>query len=126
MLGTNDSKERFNASAPCIAWGMERLCRKAMATDCWAPGTKPNILIVSPPPVDKRVENSRVADEMGQGSVEKSEKLAAYYQQKADLLGIHFMDAAGCEFNELDFMHLTKKGHRQLADRFLEKIPQIM
>ena len=126
MLGTNDSKERFNASAPCIAWGMERLCRKAMATDCWAPGTKPNILIVSPPPMDKRVETSRVADEVGMGAVEKSEKLADYYRKKAELLGIHFMDAAGCEFNELDFMHLTKKGHRQLADRFLEKISQIL
>ena len=126
MLGTNDSKERFHASAACIAWGMERLCRKAMATDCWAPGAKPNILIVSPPPVDKRVETSRVADEMGQGSVEKSRQLAAYYQQKADLLGIHFLDAAGCEFNEIDFMHLTKKGHRQLADRFLAKIREIL
>lgn len=63
---------------------------------------------------------------MGQGSVEKSRQLAAYYREKAELLGIHFMDAAGCEFNELDFMHLTRKGHRQLADRFLEKIPQIL
>ena len=60
MLGTNDSKERFHASAACIGWGMERLCRKAMVTDCWAPGAKPNILIVSPPPVDPRVETSRV------------------------------------------------------------------
>lgn len=126
MLGTNDTKERFNASAATIAWGMERLCRKAMVTDCWAPGAKPNILIVSPPPVGKGVETSAVADEMGKGSVEKSRQLASYYQKKADLLGIHFMDAAGCEFNEIDFMHLTKKGHRQLADRFLEMIPEIL
>ena len=111
---------------PVLHGGIKRLCRKAMATDCRAPGTKPNILIVSPPPVDKRVETSRVADKMGQGSMKKSEKLAAYYKQKADLLGIHFMDAAGCEFNDLDFMYLTKKGHRQLADRFLGKIPQIL
>ena len=74
-----------------------------------------------------RVETSRVADEMSQGSVEKSQQLAAYYRQKADLLDIHFMDAAGCEFNELDFMQLTKKkGHRQLTDRFPEEIRQIL
>lgn len=72
------------------------------------------------------METSRVAYEMGKGSVEKSQQLAAYYRQKADLLGIHFMDAAGCEFNELDFMHLTKKGHHQLADRFLAKIHLIL
>lgn len=47
-------------------------------------------------------------------------------RKKAELLGLHFMDAAGCEFNEIDFMHLAKKGHRQLADRFLEKISQIL
>ena len=126
MLGTNDSKERFNASAASIAGGMERLCRKAMGTDCWAPGTKPNLLIISPPPVGKGVETSVVADEMGVGSVEKTEKLAIYYRQKADLLGIHFLDAAGCEFNQVDFMHLTQKGHRQLADLILEKLTHIL
>ena len=34
MLGTNDSKERLNVNAPCIALGMERLVRKAMSVDC--------------------------------------------------------------------------------------------
>lgn len=125
MLGTNDTKERFNASPATIAWGMERLVRKAMAVDCWTPGSKPNILIVSPPPIGKGVETSDVADEMGIGSVEKSEKLAAYYEKTAQLLGVHFMDAAGCEFNTLDFMHLTRKGHRQLAEKFAKRIPQL-
>ena len=97
-----------------------------MGTDCWAPGTKPNLLIISPPPVGKGVETSVVADEMGVGSVEKTEKLAIYYRQKADLLGIHFLDAAGCEFNQVDFMHLTQKGHRQLADLILEKLTHIL
>lgn len=126
MLGTNDSKERMNASAATIGWGMERLCRKAMATDCWAPGKKPNILIIAPPPIGKGVETSAVADEMGAGSVEKSQRLGYYYHQKADLLGTHFLDAADCEFNEIDFMHLTRKGHRQLADRILKMLPSIL
>ncbi len=126
MLGTNDCKERFHANPATIAWGMERLCRKAMQTDCWAPGCKPNILIVAPPPVLPGVETSRVSDEVGAGCVEKSEKLADYYRQKADLLGLCFLDAAGCEFNGIDFMHLTRRGHRQLADRFLEIIPKIL
>ena len=45
---------------------------------------------------------------------------------KADLLGCHFMDANGCEFNRIDYMHLTRKGHAQLAERFAELIPQIV
>lgn len=125
MLGTNDTKERLNASPAAIGCGMERLVRKAMTVDCWTDG-KPNILIVSPPPVGKGVETSHVADEMGVGSVEKSEKLATYYKQKAELLGIHFMDAAGCEFNTLDYMHLTKNGHAQLAERFAQVVPNLL
>ena len=46
--------------------------------------------------------------------------------QVVDLGGRVVYSGTPDEFNEIDFMHLTKKGHRQLADRFLEKIPQIL
>lgn len=116
MLGTNDTKERLNATAATISRGMERLVRKAMSVDCW-PTDKPNILIVSPPPIGKGVEHGIFADEMGRGCAEKCEEMAHYYRQTAELLGVSFMDAAGCEFNQLDFMHLTNQGHRQLAEK---------
>ena len=126
MLGTNDTKERLGANAPCIALGMERLVRKAMSVDCWAPGKKPNILIVSPPPIGAGMESSPVGGPMGRGCAEKSEQLAQYYKATAELLGVHFMDAAGCEFNQIDYMHLTKKGHAQLAEKFAELIPTLL
>lgn len=125
MLGTNDTKERLNASTATISKGMERLVRKAMSIDCWA-DSKPNILIVSPPPIGKGVEQGIFADEMGKGCSEKCEKMAQYYKATADLLGVHFMDAAGCAFNSLDYMHLTKEGHRQLAERLTKKISSIL
>ena len=126
MLGTNDTKQRLGASAWTISKGMERVVKKAMATDCWAPGAKPNVLIIAPPPIGRGVVNTCVAPEMGEGSVEKSEKLAACYEQSAKLLGVHFLDAAGCEFNTVDFMHLTRKGHRQLADQLSALIPTLV
>ena len=126
MLGTNDSKERLNVNAPCIALGMERLVRKAMSVDCWAPGKKPNVLIVSPPPIGKGMESSPVAGTMGAGCVEKSQQLAQHYKATADLLGVHFMDAADCQFNEVDFMHLTRKGHTQLAEKLAALIPTLL
>ena len=63
---------------------------------------------------------------MGKGCVEKSEALAGYYAKSAQLLGAHFMDARGCEFNTVDYMHLTRRGHAQLAQRLAELIPTLL
>ena len=125
MLGTNDTKERLSANTAAIARGLDRLVRKAMATDCWG-SHGPNILIVSPPPIGKAVETGIFAEEMGPGAAEKCEKMGAYYAQVAASLGVHFLDAAGCEFNSLDSMHLTCQGHRQLSRRLTEKIQTIL
>ena len=125
MLGTNDCKDRFYASAACIGIGMARLVKKAMATECWG-GKKPNILVVSPPPIGEGMLQSVVAATMGEKCVDKSRELARYYKEQCDLIGCHFLDANGCEFNEIDFMHLTKKGHAQLAERLARLIPALV
>jgi len=121
MLGTNDTKDRFNANAPCIALGMERLVRKCMSVDCWGPN-KPNVLIVAPPHIGEELQDPC----MGVHCAEKSRELAKYYKEKADLLGVHFMDAADCDFNKIDFMHLSRKGHAQLAEKLAALIPSII
>lgn len=129
MLGTNDTKERFGVNPFAISLGMRRLVRKAKTVDCWGPGGTPNILIVAPPPIGEGVLTSPVADEMGTMGptcVEKSRRLAAYYKLIAEEEGVHFLDAAGCEFNTIDYMHLTSKGHAQLARRLLELLPGIL
>ena len=125
MLGTNDCKDRFYASAACIALGMARLVKKAQACDCWG-GKKPNILVVAPPPIGEGMLTSPVAATMGNLCVEKSRELARYYKEQCDLLGCHFMDAKGCEFNEIDYMHLTWKGHVQLAAQLNVWIPNLL
>lgn len=127
MLGTNDTKDRFYASAACIAIGMARLVKKAMATECWG-DRKPNILVVCPPPIGEGMLKSPVADTMGDGCVVKSQKLAHYYKEQCDLIGCHFLDAGvlGCEFNQVDFMHLTKQGHATLAEGLAELVPQLV
>ena len=121
MLGTNDTKDRLGMNAACIGLGMERLVRKCMSVDCWG-GKKPNILIVSPPPIGDELNDPC----MGTGCAAKSRELAKYYAEKAALLGCHFMDANGCQFNRIDYMHLTKLGHSQLAQRFAALVPQIL
>lgn len=127
MLGTNDTKDRFYASAACIAIGMARLVKKAQATECWG-DKKPNILVIAPPPIGQGMLHSPVAATMGTGCVTKSEELARYYQEQCELIGCHFLDAGalGCEFNRVDYMHLTKQGHKTLADALSLLIPQLV
>lgn len=36
------------------------------------------------------------------------------------------MDAAECEFNQIDHMHLTRKGHAQLADKLAALVPALV
>ena len=121
MLGTNDTKDRLGMNAACIGLGMERLVRKCMSVDCWG-SHGPNVLIVAPPPIGDELNDPC----MGITCAAKSRELAYYYEQKAKLLGCHFMDANGCEFNRIDFMHLTRKGHAQLAERLAALVPELV
>ena len=121
MLGTNDVKERFNANAACIGAGMERLILKAKSVDCW--GTKaPNILVVAPPRIGDGFHDAV----MGEGCVEKSKGVAEQFRIVAERQNVHFLNAADCEFNQVDFMHLTRKGHAQLADLLAKKVPTLL
>ena len=127
MLGTNDVKERFASSAACVAIGMGRLVKKAMATECWG-DRKPNILVIAPPHIGEGMPKSAVGATMGSGCVEKSRELAKYYKIQCDCLGVHFLDATdlGCEYNDQDYMHLTKEGHRALAQALACRIPGLL
>lgn len=128
MLGTNDTKERFGSSAACIALGLKRLIARAVATtDCWRDG-KVSILIVVPQNIDKRYEDTEVGATMGRGCAEKSEGLAEEFARIAELTGCHYMDAnqyITAEPNNIDHMHLTAEGHRQLADALNGRIRDI-
>ena len=63
---------------------------------------------------------------MGVGCDVKTRELPRYYEATAKLVGAHFMDAAECEFNRLDHMHLTRKGHARLAEKLAELVPTLV
>lgn len=128
MLGTNDTKSRFSANEGNITAGLERLVRLARGTDCWGPGGTPRILLIAPAPIDEGVYASPVSKEMGPGCVEKSRGLAAGYRELAQRLDCAFLDAGqlGCTYNTVDFMHLTRQGHRTLAEALAELVPTLI
>ena len=63
---------------------------------------------------------------MGDGCVEKSKGVAGWYKIITERNNVHFLDAEGCEFNQIDFMHLTRKGHAQLAEKLAELVPTLL
>ena len=89
--------------------------------DCWG-GKEPNILVVAPP----RIKEGFHDEVMGNGCVEKSKGVAGWYKIIAGRNNVHFLDAEGCEFNQIDFMHLTRKGHAQLAEKLAELVPTLL
>ena len=122
MLGTNDTKDRFCASPKCIGIGMERLAAKAETGPCWK-GGRPNILIVAPPHIGDELQD----DAMGELCALRSRGLAKEYEEKCVLHGWSFMDAEGvAEFNRVDFMHLSAKGHRQLAQAIQARVRELL
>ena len=94
---------------------------KARSVDCW--GTKaPNILVVAPPRIGDGFHDAV----MGEGCVEKSKGVAEQFRIVAERQNVHFLNAADCEFNQVDFMHLTRKGHAQLADLLAKEVPTLL
>ncbi|MDL2327881.1 GDSL-type esterase/lipase family protein [Ruminococcaceae bacterium OttesenSCG-928-A11] len=113
MLGTNDTKARFGAEPTIIARGMQRLLEKALYTGAWA--GKPDILLVSPAPIDPGFDALDDGD-FGPGAIEKSMALAKAYAALAQTLGIRFFDAGTVvKASPVDGVHLSADSHRALA-----------
>ena len=126
MLGTNDTKDRLGMNAACIALGMGRLVDKCRTVPCWGDHA-PNILLIAPPHIGSEMEQSDVMPAMGLGCAAKSRELAKWYAPVARNQGCAFLDAEGvAEFNKVDYMHLTRKGHAQLAAKLAEIVPTLV
>ena len=126
MLGTNDTKDRFGLSPACIAAGMDRLLNKAKTTPCW--GTHaPNILVICPPHIGKEMADGPIGPIMGVHCAEKSAQLAVCMEPVVKAQGFAFLDAEGiAEINQIDYTHLTRKGHADLANHLAQIIPTLI
>ncbi|SHK05088.1 SGNH/GDSL hydrolase family protein [Hespellia stercorisuis] len=119
MLGTNDCKSRYAASAKLIARGVEEVAARAK---CYA-SENMQILIVSPIQLKPGVGAEGFDMEFDVRSEEVSRKLAAEYARVAEKNGYAFLDAARVtEASEADREHLDAYGHRELAEAIARKL----
>ena len=126
MLGTNDIKDRFCADAEAVGRAMEQLIEKAKSIAAWA-GEQPNVLLMAPPHVLPGVDQATYGDSFGPESVEKSRQLASVYAEVAKRQNCAFLDTQGIgQFNTIDCIHLTSRGHRNLAEHLARLIPELL
>ncbi len=111
MLGTNDLKARFGASAEQIAEGLHALID--LTYENAFPGMPaPKILVVCPPPV---LEVGCLAD-MFAGGARKSQHLGSSFGCVARQRGVAFLDAgAHIAVSALDGIHLEEGAHAALG-----------
>ena len=112
MLGTNDLKHRFGASAFDIADGAGALVGDVQASGAGPDGGPPRILLMCPAPLARL---TWLAD-MFEGGADKSRALARHYRAVATARVCDFLDAGEVIVSsEGDGIHLEVSEHGQLG-----------
>lgn len=121
MLGTNDCKTLYHASAQTIGKGIS-LCIDALKQAVPAE----NILLVSPPLLGDDVWKPEKDPEFDIASVQTYRQLKEVYRSIAQLLGVGFLAASDIsEPSLVDDEHLTAEGHEKLAQAIYEKLAEM-
>jgi len=122
MLGTNDLKLRFNVSAFEIAAAADSLVQIVQKSRTGRNHQSPQVLLVSPPPLGKLTD----WEEMMTGGLEKSKKLAKYYEMFAHDHGYHFLDAGKFVVSsDVDGLHWEAGENEKFGKAVAEKVRQI-
>ncbi|MCR4746805.1 MAG: SGNH/GDSL hydrolase family protein [Lachnospiraceae bacterium] len=123
MLGSNDLKKSFSASAEEIAEGAGRLVDLIKEFTLKKQGFQPSIILVSPSEVTEEIGNSPFFGEFDFDAVERSKTFGKYYKRIADEKGCDFLNAAEIVRPSLiDALHWTEEGHAKFAEKVREKI----
>lgn len=119
MLGTNDCKTRYGASATVIARGLDQVIRKARKSS-----SRPfDILVVSPIHLGKGIGEPDFDPKFNESSEVVSRNLAAEYRKVALQNHAAFLNAADfASPSTTDREHLNEAGHAALAEAIYDKI----
>lgn len=127
MLGSNDTKERFNLDGYDIARSMTRLLDAVIFSRAGIGGNAPKVLLISPPLIREDVTPEVIVREMGPKAPARARELARYYRIVAKDYGIAFLDAAKVtKASAVDTIHMDEEGHRLLADAVAVEVRRLL
>ena len=119
MLGTNDCKSRYGASASVIAKGLDQVIRKARLNA----SQHFDLLVISPIHLGHGVGEPDFDPKFDEKSESVSRNLANEYRKVALQNHAAFLNAADYALPSVtDREHLDENGHAALADAIYDKI----
>lgn len=124
MLGTNDLKRGIQGTAIGATSGLKRLVKLVQYHDWGFDFDRPEILIVSPPPIRETAD--AIFGAMFNHSIDEGAMLASMYRDAADEAGCGFFDAGSvAQTTPLDGIHLDAENTRAIG-RGIEPIVRMM
>ncbi|MDE6232456.1 MAG: SGNH/GDSL hydrolase family protein [Lachnospiraceae bacterium] len=122
MLGTNDCKTVYGATAEVIGRGITRIIEQIHS---YSKDSK--ILLISPIHLGENVWENEYDPEFSPDSVKVSKGLADVYKRVSEKENTFFLDAAVfAEPSSADREHLNEEGHGLLAEAVYRKVREII
>ena len=123
MLGSNDLKRFFHASAEEIARGAGVLAQTAKDFLTEKQGYAPEIILVAPPKVGEVILGIPFGIGFDADSLTRSEQFAEEYRKVAEAGGFRFFNAASvAEPSPKDGLHMEPESHRALAEAMAKEV----
>lgn len=123
MLGSNDLKNTFHASAEEISNGAKRLIEEIYDFAGQKQAFFPEVILVSPPIIGDDIATSAFQFAFDESAIVRSKEFAKYYQEVAKTMDCSFFDAAKhVTSSKLDSLHLMPEEHEKLANGLAEFI----
>lgn len=118
MLGTNDCKKIYNASATVVGLGIQRIIKSVRQQH-----PELDILLISPIHLGEDVWREEYDPEFGRESIETSKQLKEEYHKIADKYNCKFLAASDIASpSVIDQEHLNEEGHLALAKAIYEYV----
>lgn len=127
MLGTNDTKQRFQSSANLIANCNKILIDTIRRYGEDADAKPPKILLVAPIRIGEQILETDMATAFGTYAIDVAAGFGPAFEAAAKECDCAFLDAAKIAKPSLqDAVHLTPEGHRALAEAICARVKEIL